>query len=67
MYLHGESSDICYVAELINTPQLITVLAQYQIIEAGKVDLKGTLLAQASITLALVVLMLLSVVMNINV
>lgn len=58
VYLHGESNDICYVAELINTPQLITVLAQYQIIEAGKIDLKGTLLKQASIT-ALVVLKLL--------
>lgn len=58
VYLHSESSDICYVAELINTPQLITVLTQYQIIEAGKIDLEGTLLVQASITLALVVLLL---------
>lgn len=51
VYLHDESGDIRRVAELVDTPQMITVLTQDQIIEAGKTDLKDILSAQAGITL----------------
>ncbi len=51
VYLHDASGDIRRVAELVDTPQMITVLTQDQIIEAGKTDLKDILSAQAGITL----------------
>ncbi len=51
VYLHDSSGDIRRVAELVDTPQIITVLTQDQIIEAGKTDLKDILSAQAGITL----------------
>lgn len=51
VYLHSESGDIRRIAELVDTPQMITVLTQDQILEAGKTDLKDILSAQAGITL----------------
>ncbi len=51
VYLHDESGDIRRVAKLVDTPQIITVLTQDQLLEAGKTDLKDILSAQAGITL----------------
>ena len=51
VYLHESSGDIRRVADLVDTPQVITVLTQDQILEAGKTDLKDILAAQAGVTL----------------
>jgi catecholate siderophore receptor len=51
VYLHPASGDMRRVAALVDTPQMITVLTQDQILEAGKTDLKDILSAQAGITL----------------
>ncbi|MBA6339961.1 TonB-dependent receptor [Colwellia sp. MB02u-10] len=51
VYLHPASGDMRRVAALVDTPQIITVLTQDQILEAGKTDLKDILSAQAGITL----------------
>ncbi|MDO6446730.1 TonB-dependent receptor [Colwellia sp. 1_MG-2023] len=51
VYLYEASGDIRRVADLVDTPQVITVLTQDQILEAGKTDLKDILAAQAGVTL----------------
>ena len=51
VYLNDESGDVRRIAALVDTPQVITVLTQDQIIEAGKTDLKDILSAQAGVTL----------------
>ncbi|MES3007132.1 MAG: TonB-dependent receptor [Pseudomonadota bacterium] len=45
------SGDLRRVAELIDTPQTITVLTQTQMLDSGKTDLKDILSSQAGITL----------------
>ena len=51
VYLSEASGDLRRVADLVDTPQVITVLTQDQIQESGKTDLKDILSAQAGITL----------------
>lgn len=51
VYLSDESGDVRRIAALVDTPQVITVLTQDQILEAGKTDLKDILSAQAGVTL----------------
>lgn len=51
VYFQDESGDIRRTAALVDTPQVITVLTQDQILEAGKTDLKDILSAQAGVTL----------------
>lgn len=51
VYLHDESGDLRRTLPLVDTPQMITVLTQDQLLEAGKTDLKDILSAQAGITL----------------
>ena len=51
VYLHDESGDLRRTMPLVDTPQMITVLTQDQLLEAGKTDLKDILSAQAGITL----------------
>ncbi|MBR9729158.1 TonB-dependent receptor [Shewanella intestini] len=51
VYFNQSSGDIRRVADLIDTPQVITVLTQDQIQESGKTDLKDILSAQAGVTL----------------
>lgn len=51
VYLHDESGDLRRTIPLVDTPQMITVLTQDQLLEAGKTDLKDILSAQAGITL----------------
>jgi len=51
VYLNKDSGDVRRIAALVDTPQVITVLTQDQILEAGKTDLKDILSAQAGVTL----------------
>ncbi|MGJ8679699.1 TonB-dependent receptor [Paraglaciecola sp.] len=51
VYLFEKSGDLRRVADLVDTPQVITVLTQDQIQESGKTDLKDILAAQAGVTL----------------
>jgi catecholate siderophore receptor len=51
VYLYDTSGDVRRVADLVDTPQVITVLTQDQIQESGKTDLKDILSAQAGVTL----------------
>ncbi|WP_158967352.1 TonB-dependent siderophore receptor [Paraglaciecola sp. L3A3] len=51
VYLFQKSGDLRRVADLVDTPQVITVLTQDQLLEAGKTDLKDILSAQAGVTL----------------
>ncbi|MCL1066050.1 TonB-dependent receptor [Shewanella olleyana] len=51
IYLSESSGDLRRVADLVDTPQVITVLTQDQIQESGKTDLKDILSAQAGVTL----------------
>ncbi|MCG9697594.1 TonB-dependent receptor [Shewanella sp. Isolate11] len=51
VYLYDKSGDKRRVADLVDTPQVITVLTQDQIQESGKTDLKDILSAQAGVTL----------------
>jgi catecholate siderophore receptor len=51
IYNVKESGDIRRLAELVDTPQTITVLTKDQIEESGKSDLKEILAAQAGVTL----------------
>ncbi|MGJ8694641.1 MAG: TonB-dependent receptor [Thalassotalea sp.] len=51
LYSVKESGDIRRLAELVDTPQTITVLTKDQIEESGKTDLKEILAAQAGVTL----------------
>lgn len=51
IYNSNESGDIRRIAELVDTPQTITVLTKDQLIESGKTDLKEILAAQAGVTL----------------
>lgn len=45
------SGDLRRVAELVDTPQTMTVLTQTQMLDSGKTDLKDILASQAGITL----------------
>lgn len=51
IYNVKESGDIRRLAELVDTPQTITVLTKDQIEESGKSDLKEILAGQAGVTL----------------
>lgn len=51
VYNVKESGDLRRVADLVDTPQTITVLTKDQIEESGKTDLKEILAAQAGVTL----------------
>lgn len=51
VYFYDESGDKRRVADIVDTPQVITVLTQDQILESGKTDLKDILSAQAGVTL----------------
>ncbi|MGI5308103.1 TonB-dependent receptor [Rheinheimera sp. WS51] len=51
IYNVKKSGDIRRVADLVDTPQTITVLTKDQIQESGKSDLKEVLAAQAGVTL----------------
>lgn len=51
VYLFEKSGDLRRVADLVDTPQVITVLSQDQIQEAGQTDLKEILAGQAGVTL----------------
>jgi catecholate siderophore receptor len=51
IYNVKQSGDMRRVAELVDTPQTITVLTKDQIEESGKSDLKEILAAQAGVTL----------------
>jgi catecholate siderophore receptor len=51
IYNVKESGDLRRVADLVDTPQTITVLTKDQIEESGKTDLKEILAAQAGVTL----------------
>ena len=50
-YKARTSADMRRVAELIDTPQTMTILTQTQILDSGKSDLKDILNSQAGITL----------------
>lgn len=51
LYNVKNSGDIRRIADLLDTPQTITVLTKDQIEESGKTDLKEILAAQAGVTL----------------
>lgn len=51
IYNVKNSGDVRRLAELVDTPQTITVLTKDQIEESGKTDLKEILAAQAGVTL----------------
>lgn len=51
LYNVKNSGDVRRIAELLDTPQTITVLTKDQIEESGKTDLKEILAAQAGVTL----------------
>ncbi|WOT04719.1 TonB-dependent receptor [Shewanella youngdeokensis] len=51
VYFYDTSGDKRRVADLVDTPQVITVLTQDQIQESGKTDLRDILSAQAGVTL----------------
>ena len=51
VYRYDKSGDARRVADLVDTPQTITVLTQDQIQESGSSDLKEILSAQAGVTL----------------
>ncbi|MCT8985373.1 TonB-dependent receptor plug domain-containing protein [Shewanella phaeophyticola] len=51
VYMFNSSADKRRLAELVDTPQVITVLTQDQIQESGNTDLKDILSAQAGVTL----------------
>lgn len=51
IYNVNESGDLRRVADLVDTPQTITVLTKDQLIESGRTDLKEILSAQAGVTL----------------
>ena len=51
IYRYDKSGDPRRVADLVDTPQTISVLTQDQIQESGKTDLKDILAAQAGVTL----------------
>lgn len=51
IYKVDQSGDARRVADLVDTPQVITVLTQDQIQESGQTDLKEILSAQAGVTL----------------
>lgn len=51
IYRYSKSGDPRRVADLVDTPQTISVLTQDQIQESGKTDLKDILSAQAGVTL----------------
>lgn len=51
IYRYDKSGDPRRLADLVDTPQTISVLTQDQIQESGKTDLKDILAAQAGVTL----------------
>ncbi|MCU7553445.1 TonB-dependent receptor [Alteromonas sp. ASW11-19] len=51
VYRYSKSGDPRRLADLVDTPQTISVLTQDQIQESGKTDLKDILAAQAGVTL----------------
>ncbi|WP_414828726.1 TonB-dependent receptor [Alteromonas sp. H39] len=51
VYRYDRSGDPRHLADLVDTPQTISVLTQDQIQESGKTDLKDILSAQAGVTL----------------
>jgi catecholate siderophore receptor len=51
IYRYAKSGDPRRLADLVDTPQTISVLTQDQIQESGKTDLKDILSAQAGVTL----------------
>lgn len=51
VYKYDKSGDLRRVADLVDTPQVISVLTQDQIQESGNTDLKEILAAQAGVTL----------------
>jgi len=51
VYNVNQSGDLRRVADLVDTPQVITVLTQDQIQESGHTDLKEILSSQAGVTL----------------
>ena len=51
IYRYAKSGDPRRVADLVDTPQTISVLTQDQIQESGKTDLADILSAQAGVTL----------------
>jgi len=51
IYNVNKSGDLRRVADLVDTPQVITVLTQDQIQESGNTDLKEILSSQAGVTL----------------
>ncbi|MEM7419282.1 MAG: TonB-dependent receptor plug domain-containing protein, partial [Pseudomonadota bacterium] len=51
IYRYNKSGDPRRLADLVDTPQTISVLTQDQIQESGRTDLKDILQAQAGVTL----------------
>ncbi len=51
VYRYDKSGDMRRVADIVDTPQTITVLTQDQIQESGKTDLQEILAAQSGVTL----------------
>ena len=51
VYRFDKSGDLRRVADIVDTPQTITVLTQDQIQESGKTDLQDILAAQSGVTL----------------